>query len=107
LILSLAKKEFILETIIMASGNGDISGLKEEGGTTPANTPVAEGVKIDVAGGGDAFNPTTTSSNESAEPLKIPPEQRSADYQKLIQCGLDEKVAAKLDDIYNTGNFQT
>jgi hypothetical protein len=41
--------------------------------------------------------------SESAEPLKIPAEQRSADYQKLIQYGLDEKVSAKLDDIYNTG----
>jgi len=85
----------------MASGNGDISALKEEIAASPTSS--AEGVKVDTAGGGDAFNSTTASSNESAEPLKIPPEQRSADYQKLIQCGLAEKVAAKLDDIYNTG----
>jgi hypothetical protein len=58
-------------------------------------------LKVDTTGAGDGFNNSTLS--ESAEPLKIPAEQRSADYQKLIQYGLDEKVSAKLDDIYNTG----
>lgn len=29
--------------------------------------------------------------------------ERTEDFQKLIACGLDEKVAAKLDDIYKTG----
>lgn len=30
---------------------------------------------------------------------------RTEDYQKLIDYGLDEKVAAKLDDIYKTGKL--
>lgn len=32
-----------------------------------------------------------------------PKVERTEDFQKLIDCGLDEKVAAKLDDIYKTG----
>ncbi|XP_026333534.1 heterogeneous nuclear ribonucleoprotein R isoform X5 [Hyposmocoma kahamanoa] len=30
---------------------------------------------------------------------------RTPDYHKLIECGLDAKVAAKLDDIYKTGKL--
>ncbi|XP_025833582.1 heterogeneous nuclear ribonucleoprotein R isoform X3 [Agrilus planipennis] len=32
-------------------------------------------------------------------------QQRTEDYQKLLEYGLDEKVAAKLDDIYKTGKL--
>jgi len=97
----------------MASGNGDIGGLGDESILTPGSSSPTEttngadkgtGNAIDAAAGGDASN-TTTTLDESAEPLKIPAEQRSADYQILIQYGLDEKVSAKLDDIYNTGEF--
>ncbi|XP_035710994.1 heterogeneous nuclear ribonucleoprotein Q isoform X2 [Folsomia candida] len=85
----------------MASGNGDLSGLTDE----VTDGPVETG-KVDATGGGDTFNSSTTSTpSESVEPLKIPADQRSADYQKLIQYGLDEKVSAKLDDIYNTGKL--
>lgn len=31
--------------------------------------------------------------------------ERTEDYQKLLDYGLDEKVAAKLDDIYKTGKL--
>ena len=31
--------------------------------------------------------------------------ERTEDYAKLIQYGLDEKVAAKLDEIYKTGKL--
>jgi len=51
---------------------------------------------------------TTTNNkafDESAQPLKIPASQRSEDYQKLVEYGLHEKVAAKLDDVYNTGKL--
>ncbi|XP_034243862.1 heterogeneous nuclear ribonucleoprotein R isoform X3 [Thrips palmi] len=34
-----------------------------------------------------------------------PKVERTEDFQKLIDCGLDEKVAAKLDDIYKTGKL--
>lgn len=89
----------------MASGNnGEIAGLGEaetkinqDSGTTGASS----GKGVDQAAGGDAFS--VSKKDESAEPRNIPADQRSADYQKLIQCGLDEKVAAKLDDIYSTG----
>ena len=30
--------------------------------------------------------------------------ERSQDYHKLLDYGLDPKVAAKLDEIYQTGN---
>lgn len=42
----------------------------------------------------------------SEEPMKIEPEsEKTEDYQKLIDYGLDEKVAAKLDEIYKTGKL--
>jgi hypothetical protein len=42
----------------------------------------------------------------SEEPMKIEGEpERTEDYQKLIEYGLDEKVAAKLDEIYKTGKL--
>ncbi|KAJ8981558.1 hypothetical protein NQ317_009818 [Molorchus minor] len=42
----------------------------------------------------------------SEEPMKIEQEaERTEDYQKLIEYGLDEKVAAKLDEIYKTGKL--
>lgn len=48
----------------------------------------------------------------SEEPMKLeePEEQqqqqqRTEDYEKLLEYGLDEKVAAKLDDIYKTGKL--
>lgn len=88
----------------MASGNngevaslGETEKLNQDSGTTGASG----GKGIDQAAGGD------TKKDESAEPRNIPADQRSADYQKLIQCGLDEKVAAKLDDIYSTGKNLT
>lgn len=31
--------------------------------------------------------------------------ERTADYPKLLAYGLDKKVAAKLDDIYKTGEI--
>lgn len=31
--------------------------------------------------------------------------ERTEDYRKLLEYGLDEKVAAKLDDIYKTGKL--
>lgn len=31
--------------------------------------------------------------------------ERTKDYQKLLEYGLDSKVAAKLDEIYQTGEF--
>ncbi|XP_060527253.1 heterogeneous nuclear ribonucleoprotein Q-like isoform X3 [Cylas formicarius] len=41
------------------------------------------------------------------EPMKIEPEitERTEDYQKLLDYGLDEKVASKLDEIYKTGKL--
>lgn len=40
------------------------------------------------------------------EPMKIEQDvERTEDYQKLIDYGLDEKVAAKLDEIYKTGKL--
>jgi len=53
----------------------------------------------------DEDDQVNNNSDTSAEPLKIPADQRSADYKKLIQYGLDERVSAKLDDIYNTGKL--
>lgn len=42
----------------------------------------------------------------SEEPMRIEQEvERTEDYQKLIEYGLDEKVAAKLDEIYKTGKL--
>ncbi|XP_063909061.1 heterogeneous nuclear ribonucleoprotein Q isoform X2 [Zophobas morio] len=42
----------------------------------------------------------------SEEPMKIEGEpERTEDYQKLLEYGLDEKVAAKLDEIYKTGKL--
>lgn len=40
------------------------------------------------------------------EPMKIEQDvERTEDYQKLLEYGLDEKVAAKLDEIYKTGKL--
>ncbi|KAB0802321.1 hypothetical protein PPYR_04507 [Photinus pyralis] len=41
------------------------------------------------------------------ESMKIEPdsEERTEDFKKLIEYGLDEKVAIKLDDIYKTGKL--
>ncbi|XP_050297203.1 heterogeneous nuclear ribonucleoprotein Q isoform X3 [Anthonomus grandis grandis] len=39
------------------------------------------------------------------EPMKIEDTEKTADYQKLIEYGLDEKVASKLDEIYKTGKL--
>lgn len=91
----------------MASGNnGEIAGLGADAESTKLNQDpsASSGKGIDQAAGGDAFS-TNNKKDESAEPRNIPADQRSADYQKLIQCGLDEKVAAKLDDIYSTGKI--
>ncbi|XP_076259466.1 synaptotagmin binding cytoplasmic RNA interacting protein isoform X3 [Rhynchophorus ferrugineus] len=41
----------------------------------------------------------------SEEPMKIEDSERTPDYQKLIDYGLDEKVASKLDEIYKTGKL--
>ncbi|XP_018580131.1 heterogeneous nuclear ribonucleoprotein Q isoform X1 [Anoplophora glabripennis] len=41
----------------------------------------------------------------SEEPMRIEDVERTEDYQKLIEYGLDEKVAAKLDEIYKTGKL--
>lgn len=48
-------------------------------------------------------NGEVAATNANVQPRPISPSQRSADYKKLIQYGLDEKVSAKLDDIYSTG----
>lgn len=32
--------------------------------------------------------------------------EKTEDYPKLIEYGLDVKVAAKLDEIYRSGNFE-
>ncbi|ENN72368.1 hypothetical protein YQE_11003, partial [Dendroctonus ponderosae] len=37
--------------------------------------------------------------------IKIEESEKTADYQKLIEYGLDEKVASKLDEIYKTGKL--
>jgi len=37
--------------------------------------------------------------------LKEEKVERTPDYAKLLECGLDEKVAAKIDEIYKTGNY--
>lgn len=40
--------------------------------------------------------------------IKLEPDtyvERTADYPKLIDYGLDKKVAAKLDEIYRTGEI--
>ena len=77
--------------------------------TSPINSNLKSGTIVDVSAGGDAVvnsSPaanSTSPSNDSTEPKNIPAEQRSQDYKKLIQYGLDDKVAAKLDDIYSTG----
>lgn len=40
------------------------------------------------------------------ESMKVEPDgERTEDYAKLIKYGLDQKVAAKLDDIYKTGKL--
>lgn len=39
------------------------------------------------------------------ESMKVEDTERTEDYQKLLEYGLDEKVAAKLDDIYKTGKL--
>ncbi|KAJ8959522.1 hypothetical protein NQ314_006259 [Rhamnusium bicolor] len=40
------------------------------------------------------------------EPMRLEQDvERTEDYQKLIEYGLDEKVAAKLDEIYKTGKL--
>lgn len=46
-------------------------------------------------------------NGEVGEPMKIEAEgdETSEDYQKLIEYGLDEKVAAKLNEIYKTGKL--
>lgn len=92
----------------MASGNnGEIASLGEAETSKlnqdSATTGASNGKGIDQAAGGDAFSASNNKKDESTEPRNIPADQRSPDYQKLIQCGLDEKVAAKLDDIYSTG----
>jgi len=79
-----------------------------------ASTNPLENNLTDEGAGGDTILTNSTDAllndhekeseeDQSAEPLKIPPEQRSDDYRTLIQYGLDERVSAKLDDIYNTG----
>ncbi|CAL8137467.1 unnamed protein product [Orchesella dallaii] len=92
----------------MASGNnGEVAGLGEAEtnklNQDSSTTGASSGKGIDQAAGGDSFS--ANKKDESTEPRNIPADQRSADYQKLIQCGLDEKVAAKLDDIYSTGKL--
>lgn len=99
----------------MASGNNgdiaDLSGDVENKLNLNQDSGASVALKgIDQAAGGDnnAFGTTTNSKkDESSEPRNIPADQRSGDYQKLIQSGLDEKVAAKLDDIYCTGKADT
>lgn len=39
------------------------------------------------------------------EPMKIEDSGETSDYQKLIDYGLDEKVASKLDELYKTGKL--
>ena len=51
-------------------------------------------------GNGDATIKTEP-NNIKEEPVNSV--ERTEDYQKLIQLGLNEKVAAKLDEIYKTG----
>jgi heterogeneous nuclear ribonucleoprotein R len=43
------------------------------------------------------------SSRVKEEVMDQTSEPHSADYGKLIEYGLDEKVASKLDEIYKTG----
>jgi hypothetical protein len=107
-----------------SSGNGDVEvGSTKVGDEVTSNNSGASNVtnpsptstttgssKLDSSSGARG-EPDSSSSptnylgviDESVQPLKIPPSQRSEDFKKLIQYGLDIKVAAKLDDIYNTG----
>ena len=42
---------------------------------------------------------------EEGQPSHSASSNRTIDYEKLIEYGLDAKVAEKLDDIYKTGKF--
>lgn len=51
---------------------------------------------------GEIVDDTTKKSEEEG---RSGDEEKTADYPKLIEYGLDKKVAAKLDDIYKTGKL--
>ena len=52
-------------------------------------------------------NGTTNNNNDSTSKMNGSKsgssETRTPDYAKLIQYGLDNKVASRIDDIYQTG----
>jgi len=56
-------------------------------------------------GAGDACGADVIMEDLSHSLKTVPNEQQSGDYRKLIDYGLDEKVAAKLDEVYNTGKY--
>jgi hypothetical protein len=50
-------------------------------------------------GNGEIIDDTTKKSEDRGDG------EKTEDYPKLIEYGLDKKVAAKLDDIYKTGKL--
>lgn len=75
-------------------GNGEVHGNGgfEDDGLDGTSKPD----DLQLTGGGD--------SRVEPDSGRILPDQRSGDCLKLLEYGLDEKVAAKLDDVYKTGN---
>ena len=88
-----------------ANLNSGASNVVNNASTTSTTTGSSKLETSSGAGGTTDTTPTNYMGviDESVQPLKIPPSERSEDFKKLIQYGLDVKVAAKLDDIYNTG----
>ena len=78
------------------SEKGDGKPTAKANGTTTKVTPT-EVVSIKKEPVSPASTPEKKKSNGGARGPK------SADYDKLVGYGLDEKVAARLDEIYQTG----
>jgi hypothetical protein len=53
-------------------------------------------------GNGEASMEEKTNVKPDSQDAKV---DRTEDYAKLVEYGLDEKVAGKLDEIYKTGIF--
>jgi hypothetical protein len=53
-------------------------------------------------GNGEVSMEEKSNVKQEAQDVKA---ERTEDYAKLVEYGLDEKVAGKLDEIYKTGIF--
>ncbi len=101
-----ASEDGTATTTATASSSGGGSDAKDGDAASNSNTTSSSEGTAAVKEEETASSTTASSSSATSASVTVKKE-RSEDYDKLIACGLDPKVASRLDEIYQTGTDQT